>query len=591
MRRSGKTVLVAYALTGLLLAVSCRYASAGVAETVRDDLRPVSGYVVEQQEGEYFIDLDARHGLRVGDLLSVVTRGREVVHPITKEVLGRLDEAKAVLQVTRMKSGFSVARPISESANIAIGDIVRRFAHLKAAFQGPTAQGKELYEKLREALPELEWQGLFSPGEQPGGKTPVDLVFTLERNELRMLDREGQTLRSWAYLTAAETVPQKPVAEAVRQPTPTVSAVSPPPPVPKPVGEDPARIRWSSGKVDFGPFTSLGELPSRVLMSAVTRDADRLLLATVDGKYVRVYVVAGGLRQLVVTKIRGGAVSPLAVAWWRPEKSGPLYLVVTAVEEVAGNGGQEPEKKMSGAIYEFAGQSLRPVAANLGYFLGTFDRDGDGLSETLLGQEFHLTLKYGKTFVLTMEGGKVRAGKPDFALPREFTALGSTLVDMTGDGKREIAVVRNGVLSIYAGTRRIYNSSRDMGGSISTLTYDENPDSPRNTMFSVLSLEVPPYPQDIDGDGVPELLVVGSETSSIKVPGIGPGIKKSWVNVLKFRGGMFQKGRLPGELDDPLQGIWADTEKVYLVVSRTTSSLSKKGSSSLLARPLRQSAK
>jgi hypothetical protein len=105
-------------------------------------------------------------------------------------------------------------------------------------------------------------------------------------------------------------------------------------------------------------------------------------------------------------------------------------------------------------------------------------------------------------------------------------------------------------------------------------------------MFSVLSLEVPPFPQDIDGDGVAELLVVGSDTYSVKVPGIGPGVKKSWVNVVRFQGGRFQKGRLGGELENPIQGIWADGRQVYLVETRTTSSLSKKGSSTLLTHPL-----
>jgi hypothetical protein len=413
----------------------------------------------------------------------------------------------------------------------------------------------------------------------------------LENKELKLLDREGQTLRAWAYLVAAEPVPRKPLAEAALQPAKPEEALPPPASVPKPAGKGPSPVRWSAGEVDFGSFTSLGELPSRVLMSAVTRDPDRLLLATVDGERVRVFAVTGGLPLLAVTKIRGGDVSPLAAAWWRPDKTGPLYLVVTAEEEIAGIGGQEPEKKLSGAIYEFDGHSLRPVATNLGYFLGTFDRDGDGLSETLLGQEFHLSLQYGRTYILTMEGGKISATKPAFTLPKEFTVMGSTLVDLTGDGKREIAMVRKGVLSIYSGTKRIYESSREMGGTISTLTYDENPGSPRNTMFSVLSLEVPPFPQDIDGDGVAELLVVGSETSSVKVPGIGPGIKKSWVAVVKFQGGRFQKGRLGGELEDPIQGIWADGEQLYLVVSRTTSILSKKGSSTLLTHPLKQTAK
>ncbi len=569
-------IIVFTAVTGLLLIVPPPNASAGVVETVREDLRPISGTVVMQQEGEYLVDLDARHGLRVGDLLSVVTKGPEVIHPRTKEVLGRLDEAKAVLQVTQIKSGFSLARPLSGAATIADGDLVRRFALLTAAFQGPAPQSKALYDELREALPELEWQGLFSVGERSGSSLKTDLLFTLENKELRLLDREGHPLRAWAY--------------AAPQPAPPESVVPVPAPVPEPVGKDSSPVLWTAGGADFGPFTSLGELPSRVLMSAFTRDQDRYLLATVDDKYVRVFAVAGGLQQLAVTEMHGEAVSPLAVAWWRPEKTGALYLVVTAGEKIYRSSGMTVETQLSGAIYEFAGNSLRLVATDLRYFLGTFDRDGDGLPESLLGQEFNLDNEFGKTFVLQMEKGKVRASKPDLTLPMEFALPGSIVGDLTGDGKLETAFVRNGVLWIYAGKRRIYKSSKEMGGSISTLTYDMNPGA-QNTMFAVLSLEVPPFRHDIDGDGVAELLVVGAETSALKVPGIGPGIKKSWVAVVKFRGGKFQKGRLPGELEDPIQGIWSDGKQVYLVVSKTTSSLTKKGSSSLLTLPFRQPAK
>jgi len=574
------------AVTGLLLIAPPSNSSAGLGETVREDLRPVSGYVVRQQEGEYLVDLDARHGLRVGDLLSVVTKGPEVIHPLTKEVLGRLDVAKAVLQVTQMKSGFSLARPLSGAAAIADGDLVRRFAFLTAAFLGPAPQSKALYEELREALPELEWQGLFSAGERPANSLKTDLVFTLENKELRLLDREGQTLRTWPYPVAAEPVPQKPVAEAARQPAPAAPALPPPQPVPKPSGEEVSGVRWPAGEVDFGSFTSLGDLPSRVLMSAATREQDLLLLATVDGTYLRVFAVAGGLRQLAVTEMRNETASPIAVAWWRPEKTGGLYLVVTAGEENFWSSRQGEETQLSGAIYEFAGQSLRQVAADIPYFMGTFDRDGDGLPETLLGQEFDKRNGYGRNFLLKREGEKVRAGAPDFALPGGFTVMGSTLADLTGDGKREIAVVQKGVLSIYSGTKRIYHTSREMGGTISTLTYDANSGSQKNPMLLTLSLEVPPFPHDIDGDGVPELLVVGSETSSVKVPGIGPGIRKSWVAVVKFKGGNFRRGRLGEELENPIQGIWADGKQVYLVESKTESFLSKKGRSTLLTHPL-----
>lgn len=586
VRRTGKIVWAAVAC--LFIALSTRLVSAGVVQTVRDDLRPVSGYVVMPQEGEYLVDLDARHGLRVGDLLSVVTKGPEVIHPLTKEVIGRLDEAKAVLSVTQIKSGFSLARPLPGGGEIAPGDIVRRFAYLKTVFRGPSEQSRALYEELRKALPELEWQGLFSAGERSGTEAKPDLQFTLEDRQLRLLDREGNQLRAWASPAADQAGGQIPVAEAVRQPARPESVPSPPAPVPETAGKGPSPVQWAAGGVDFGPYTILGELPDRVLMSAFIRDRDRLLLATADGKRVRVFSVTGGPKQIAVTRVRGGASSPLAVAWWRPEKTGSLYLVVTAQEEISQNIGQGGQIQLSGAIYEVSGEGLQQVAADLPYFLGTFDRDGDGLPETLLGQEFSLKFEYGRTFVLKMERGGVVRGKPDFELPREYTAPGSTMGDLTGDGKPETAYVRNSVLWIYSGDRRIYRSPTEMGGTICTLTYQVNPDDPA-TRFSVLSLEVPPFRQDIDGDGVDELLVVAADTGVLNMPGIGPAVKKAWVAVVKFQGGTFQKGRLPGDLEDPIQGIWSDGSQVFLVVSRTTSSLSAAGSSSLLVLPLERS--
>ena len=565
-------------------------ASAGVPDTVREELRPISGYVVMHREGEYLIDLDARHGLRVGDLLSVVTRGKEVIHPLTKEVLGRLDDAKAVLQLTKMKSGFSVARPLTEPADVAIGDIVRRFALLAAVFRGPAGRGTALYEALREALPELEWQGFFPAGEGTGSVPAADLVFTLEDRELRLLDRKGRPLRTWAYQDAAEADRKQPVARAVREPGLPESA--PPPSVSGPAAaeKDSSPVLWSSGVgVDFGPFTSLGELPGRVLMAAFTRQRDRILLATADSRHVRVFDITGGLRQLAVAQMQSEFVSPLAVAWWQPAKNGPLYLAVTAGEDIFESSAEVEKKGLASAVYEFSDQSLQLKAADIRYFFGTFDLDGDGLPETLLGQEFNPKYDFGRPYVLHMDGGKIVSSNPGFELPREFAVPGSAMGDLTGDGKRETAFVLNGVLWIYTGTERIYRSSKEMGGSISTMAYDKNPYA-RDSEISVLSLEVPPFRLDIDGDGKPELLVVAAETGILQVPGIGPSVKKSWLNVVKFQGGTFIKGRLPGDLEDPIQGIYADGKRVYLVATKTTPGLSKAGSSLLLTRPLEQSA-
>ncbi len=106
------------------------------------------------------------------------------------------------------------------------------------------------------------------------------------------------------------------------------------------------------------------------------------------------------------------------------------------------------------------------------------------------------------------------------------------------------------------------------------------------SLFETVTLEIQPVTLDIDGDGAVELLVVASESSSFKVPGIGPGIEKSWVAVVKYRNGDYDKGHLTFERENPLQGLWAEDGKVYLIESKTSSTLSEEEKSKLLVYPI-----
>jgi len=53
--------------------------------------------------------------------------------------------------------------------------------------------------------------------------------------------------------------------------------------------------------------------------------------------------------------------------------------------------------------------------------------------------------------------------------------------------------------------------------------------------------------------------------------GIGPAITKSWVAVIKSQNGVFKKGALPGDIENPLQGIWVGPKRILVVenVSQT----------------------
>ncbi len=159
------------------------------------------------------------------------------------------------------------------------------------------------------------------------------------------------------------------------------------------------------------------------------------------------------------------------------------------------------------------------------------------------------------------------------------------MADLTGDGKPETVFVRGGLLYIFAGTKQLYKSPKVMGGTLSRFLFEKDPNA-RETETNYAAFEVPPVAADLDGDGQLELLAVASDSSLLSTPGIGSGVKKSWLAVLKARDGMIVKGTLGEELEVPLQGLVVDGDRVLFVATETGTIFDSGGESQLLVFPL-----
>ena len=207
MFSSVRTVLSTLA-AGLLLALPVTALAGGVPAEVAKDFRPVTGHVIMPIGGQFLIDLDAGTGVNVGDVFSVVKPGREIVDPVSKKVLGSLDEVKGTLEVTRINSGYSYATPTGSAEKIAKGDEVRRFADMKAIFWDYTESGEAFYTELRADLPGLEWQDYATAQEfRPQTPAPLapgkaQLYFILTRNGLAVRDAAFRLLHSYPVAVA-----------------------------------------------------------------------------------------------------------------------------------------------------------------------------------------------------------------------------------------------------------------------------------------------------------------------------------------------------------------------------------------------------
>jgi hypothetical protein len=548
------TVLLSLACSAQLLA--------GVSEQIVQDLKPLSGYVVGQEGQSYIIDLDAADGLSVGDVVTVVEPGAALTHPVSGESLGRLEKIKGALKVMQLRAGFSLARPVGAAGDIDRGDPIRRYQNVKAAFHDYTGDGEPLYLELRRALPTLQWQD-YASATEPGAPTAsaesgmTHLLFELRQEGLTVRDAESRLLKTYAW-------PETVIGEEQRaapSPIAPIAVPAPAAPVPQatpPVPELPIQERFQP---QFPGGERIARLPDKVKTADFIHSQGRMLVATTDGASIVVSEADERMRPVAA----GRPTTPgqiLSVHWWQPEQKEPPLLVANIWKE------DRPE----GAIFVLRGSQLVPIRESILSLLGTFDRDGDGQRELLLGQSFDPEPFFGaRVRALDLRGSELRTRKLGFRLPRGFAVQGAAFADLTGDGRPELAFVHRNILYLHGPDGQLlYRSAPTMGGSLSSLTYEVDPElefSPVNTV----PFELTPVAADLNGDGVAELIVVAGERRTVSAPGADPGVKKSWLAVFEFRNGAFAMGKLGPELTVPVQGLGFDRSRLLLVTPESHS--------------------
>jgi len=553
---------------------------AAVIDEISSDFKPISGYVIMEAGGEYLIDLDPSKGVSVGDLFSVIKEGEKITHPVTGKVLGTLEEVKGILKVTRLQPGFSYARVMGKADGVKRGDQVRRYEKIPTLFWDYTGRGESFFYELRNGLPTLKWQD-YSTAQSSKPKTPskpstgdASLIFILTEEGFEVRDSEFQLIHQYGVpesLAAAGSAAA--VTVASRPPSPNVKTASPPPQVPYKLEKGGAKPETGiTYEATFPGFQVVGTFSQATLMADFVRDGERILVATADEGGLRVYRLGEKFDLVAKGDTRNGSWN-LAVQWWRPSESSDLYMVVTALFN----------QRVEGTIFALQGDRLAVVKERIPYFLGAFDRDGDGNPETLLRQDFDRDLFWGGGIrKLRLEKGELKSSRPDFKVPSKFNVLGSLFADVTGDGNLETIVVRDKALYIFNGKKQLYQSPPGMGGSLSVASYRLDPEA-KDFLTKTAMVEVSPVAADLDGDGVLEIVVVASESFLFTAPGIAPTIKNPRLAVVKYRNGTFVRGTIGDEVGEPIQGMTVADGKLLFITTNTGSLFGKGASTQLLA--------
>ncbi len=166
-------------------------ALAELPERIKADFSPLSGVIIMPIGEEFLIDLDTSVDLKEGDILTLTAPGEKVIHPVSKEVLGTLDEVRGYLQVTQVKSGYSYAKVIAAQTAPQKGDQVKRFEQVPALID-QTLAASTLAAELRNGLPQLKWLG------KEASQVPL-LTFGLSNNRLNITNSEGVVVKTYQY--------------------------------------------------------------------------------------------------------------------------------------------------------------------------------------------------------------------------------------------------------------------------------------------------------------------------------------------------------------------------------------------------------
>jgi len=537
-----------YCFCGLLFILAyCNHSliyAAKINPTIIKDFSSINGYIVKSLSPENFIiDLDSEDGIMTGDLFTVITEKEPLTHPITDNVIGKLDDIKAILRITQIKKGYAFStliKKINNNSSIQPGDRVKRYDQIKTQFIDQNCNGKQLFTLLIKKIPQLSWKPYYrcsNAQKEIINNNLIELNLILTKNGLEVKDLDNRLIH---YYPQSEIYINQSVLTGEFLPKNNF----------QPFG--------MSNTFQSSPaYQTLGKIPEFVYTADFINNAGKLFMAVATNKNISIYHVASNHITRVANKSIPLQHDPIYLNWWRPYSTSKLHLTVTFWHN------QNIESK----ILIFHEQSLKTIAYDINYHLASYDQNNDGNTETLLGQAMDRENFWNnRTFRLLYFDHALRLSKR-FKCPRSFTVYGSIIGDLTGDGYLENIWVNNGILRIYQGQTFLYKTYvGDFPNQ--KITFDIDPDA-KKTLFRTASIYPKPIIYDIDNDKQQELLIIHSERPFLSQLGFSNQAVRTWIKCIRYQNKMFYSQRISRVFDSNIQALYMHNGDLILLTGIT----------------------
>jgi len=472
------------------------------------DLSPITGYIVKiQSTDSCIVDLDNQDGITTGDLFSVITEKESLTHPVTENVIGKINEVKAFIRIKQIRKGYAFSQIIhpGKKTKIHPGDRVIRYDYIAARFLDYSGNGKHIYTSLLKQLPHFKWHAYKNPQNNFILNNQTSLPELHLINETKGLEIRDHHNRLIHYYPHNEIY---------------ISSVLP------------------LNQYDNMPETmnksieTTGKVDGLILAADFIKNDNQLLMASATSKQLAVYHIELNHINSVATKQIPMNYQPIYINWWRPTSISVPHLTITFWHD------QDIESR----VFTFDKQSIQTLAYGINFHIAAFDQNNDGNPETLLGQPMDRESFWdNRVYRLAYFDNALRLTRR-FRSPYSFTVCSGAIGDLTGDAFLETIWVSGGVLRIYKGKTFLYKTY--VGNTPNqNISYDIDPVA-KKTLFRSAPIYPRPVIDDLNHDKQLELYAIHCERPLLSQLGLQSQALKTWVKCIQYQNQMFFSRRV-----------------------------------------------